>query len=56
MKEKVLFIITNKKPKTRDREINSKDKFTTCTDKKGNTITLEADKKLYPFKIDNTVS
>lgn len=53
--EQVLYITFDKQPQTRDRNISPKDKFLATKDKQGNIITLEADKKLYPFKIDNSV-
>jgi hypothetical protein len=55
-KEKVLYVDFDKEPETRDRRINIQDKTIAVADKKGNIITLEEDKKLYPFKIDNTVA
>lgn len=54
-REKVLYIVFDKEPETRDRHIYPKDRTIAVIDKKGNVITLEEDKKLYPFKIDNTV-
>lgn len=54
-KEKVLYVEFDKRPLTRDRRIEPKDKNIATKDKKGNIITLEADKRLYPFKIDNSV-
>lgn len=54
-KEGVLYIKFDKEPMARDRRVSEMDKFVVTTDKKGNVITLEEDKKLYPFKIDNTV-
>lgn len=54
-KEKVLYIQFDNEPETRDRRVYEKDKKITVTDKKGNVISLEQDKRLYPFKIDNTV-
>lgn len=55
-KEKVLYIEFDNTPETRDRRIESKDKTIAVVDKNGNAITLEEDKKLYPFKLDNTVN
>ncbi len=54
-KEQVLYIIFNETPETRDRRIYVKDYNIAVNDKKGNIITLAEDKKLYPFKLDNTV-
>ena len=54
-REKVLFINFDNEPQTRDRRIEDKDYKILVQDKKGNTITLAEDKKLYPFKIDNAV-
>ena len=54
-KEQVLYVTFDKTPQTRDRRIFPKDKTLATKDKKGNIITLEADKRLYPFKIDNSV-
>ena len=55
-KEQVLYITFDKTPETRDRRIYLKDYSIATKDKKGNIITLAEDKKLYPFKLDNTVN
>lgn len=55
-KEQVLYITFDKAPETRDRRISIKDYSIATKDKKGNIITLAEDKKLYPFKLDNTVN
>lgn len=55
-KEKVLYITFDNTPETRDRHFSPKDFSIITKDKKGNTITLAEDKKLYPFKLDNTVN
>lgn len=55
-KEQVLYITFDKAPETRDRRIYLKDYSIATKDKRGNIITLAEDKKLYPFKLDNTVN
>lgn len=55
-KEQVLYINFDKQPETRDRRIYTKDYSIATKDKKCNIITLAEDKKLYPFKLDNTIN
>ena len=55
-REQVLYINFDEIPQTRDRKIYIKDYHTEAQDKDGNLITLAQDKRLYPYKLDNTVN
>ena len=55
MKEKILAVKTDVIPIFCDRRIEDDDKNIIVYDKKGNRITLEKHKKLYPYELKNDV-
>ena len=55
-REQVLFINYDNVPETRDRKVYIQDYSIEAQDKEGNIITLAQDKRLYPYKLDNTVN
>ena len=56
MREQVLAVKFDVDPIARDRKVFYGDEKIIVEDKKGNKITLADHKRLYPYKLDNTVT